>query len=359
MKTRPSDTATYYYSHSTSSPCSIPPHAPHFPFLSLSLSTVTPTTKILFLPVLVSVTLSLSSFQLQSLGAVLFHNRLGFQGGVMSLGEKRLPGSGILAVALLSCIDSDWVVGSFWFAIAFLSWVVLESNWVEKMMVRIRKGRLKGKRSVLQSIEIFSEWRRTEISFTEENNASMAPGFLNHSNLFAGNRCFWLSGSLSAQPRDASSSPCNMTSGGRNIVFPAKTNTADPTVGKILLVEDTEINRILLRKLFRDLNVLFEEAENGQIAVDYFKQGKNYDLVLMDKEMPVMDGHEATRQLRLLGVKTPIIALTGNSLPSDKDMFFEAGADEFKTKPLSRDELVRLLARYGLERPVPAIRRAS
>lgn len=53
--------------------------------------------------------------------------------------------------------------------------------------------------------------------------------------------------------------------------------------------------QVLLRKLFRDLNLLLEEAENGQIAVDYFKQGKNYDLVLMDKEMPVMDGHEVSR----------------------------------------------------------------
>lgn len=43
------------------------------------------------------------------------------------------------------------------------------------------------------------------------------------------------------------------------------------------------------------MNLLHEEAENGQVAVDYFKQGKNYDLVLMDKEMPVMDGHEVSR----------------------------------------------------------------
>ncbi|XP_068666329.1 two-component system protein A-like [Aristolochia californica] len=266
----------------------------------------------------------------------------------MSLGKKRLPRLGILVVALLSCIDSDWTVGSLLLAMAFVSWVVLEGNWVEKVKVRIRNERLKRKRSMLQSLEIFSEWRGAEISFTHEKNASMAPSFLNHSNLFAGSRCFWLSGSLSDQPPDSSSS-YSMSSGGRNIVFPAR--SADPTAGKILLVEDIEVNRMLLRKLFRDLNVLFEEAENGQIAVDYFKQGKNYDLVLMDKEMPVMDGHEATRQLRLLGVKTPIIALSGNSLPSDKDMFFQAGADEFKTKPLSRDELVNLLARYGLERP--------
>jgi CheY-like chemotaxis protein len=114
-------------------------------------------------------------------------------------------------------------------------------------------------------------------------------------------------------------------------------------------VEDTLINRIILRKVLQNLNLHCEEAENGKVAVDFFKQGRTYDLVLMDKEMPVMDGHEATRQLRSMGVKTPIIALTGNALQSDKDLFFEAGVDDFQTKPLSRDKLVQLLARYGVE----------
>jgi len=118
---------------------------------------------------------------------------------------------------------------------------------------------------------------------------------------------------------------------------------------RVLLVEDTLINRIILRKVLQNLNLHCEEAENGKVAVDFFKQGRTYDLVLMDKEMPVMDGHEATRQLRSMGVKTPIIALTGNALQSDKDLFFEAGVDDFQTKPLSRDKLVQLLARYGVE----------
>jgi CheY-like chemotaxis protein len=114
-------------------------------------------------------------------------------------------------------------------------------------------------------------------------------------------------------------------------------------------VEDTEINRIILRKVLQTLNLHCEEAENGKVAVDYFKQGRIYDLVFMDKEMPVMDGHEATRQLRSMGVKTPIVALTGNTLQSDKDLFFEAGVDDFQIKPLSKDRLVQLLARYGVE----------
>ncbi|GLJ55904.1 hypothetical protein SUGI_1200210 [Cryptomeria japonica] len=118
---------------------------------------------------------------------------------------------------------------------------------------------------------------------------------------------------------------------------------------RVLLVDDTKINRIILRKVLESLNLHCEEAENGKIAVDFIKQGRTYDLVLMDKEMPIIDGHEATRQLRTMGVKTPIVALSANSLQSDKDLFFEAGADDFQTKPLSRDKLVQLLIWYGLQ----------
>lgn len=90
--------------------------------------------------------------------------------------------------------------------------------------------------------------------------------------------------------------------------------------------------QIILRKVLQNLNLQCDEAENGQIAVDLHKQGNVYDLVLMDKEMPVMDGHEATRQLRSMGVKTPIVALTGNALTTDRELFFEAGVDDFQTK---------------------------
>lgn len=128
-----------------------------------------------------------------------------------------------------------------------------------------------------------------------------------------------------------------------------KYDGVDESQRKVLLVEDTRINRIILRKVLQNLNLQCDEAENGQIAVDLHKQGNTYDLVLMDKEMPVMDGHEATRQLRSMGVKTPIVALTGNALTTDRELFFEAGVDDFQTKPLSREKLVQLLVRYGVE----------
>ncbi|XP_020112223.1 two-component response regulator ORR41-like [Ananas comosus] len=118
---------------------------------------------------------------------------------------------------------------------------------------------------------------------------------------------------------------------------------------RILLVEDTEVNRVVVRRLVRELNVSLEEAENGQAAVDLIRGGRTYDLILMDKEMPVVDGHEATRQIRSLGVTTPIVALSGDSLESDRDLFLQAGADEFQPKPLTRDKLINIFSRYGLD----------
>ncbi|WOL12768.1 two-component response regulator ORR41-like [Canna indica] len=120
---------------------------------------------------------------------------------------------------------------------------------------------------------------------------------------------------------------------------------------KVLLVEDTEINRVVVRRLITkmgELNVELEEAENGKVAVDFIREGKSYDLILMDKEMPVMNGHEATRQLRSLGVRTPIVALSGNNMQSDMDLFLAAGADHFEDKPLTQDKLLRILTKFDL-----------
>ncbi|XP_058094171.1 probable histidine kinase 2 isoform X3 [Magnolia sinica] len=250
--------------------------------------------------------------------------------------------SELLVVSLLSSFRGEVVSSFVWVVLVLVGWfwgrAVLERVW-GKMASVWRKG--SDWKIGAEHLMTFFSHSRGGIPLPEKNPDLMATTSLN--------RGFWLSRLLSTVPQEDSGEVV-MDSGGRDFVLSAG-GGGPSSAGKILLVEDTEINRILLRKLFQDLNLLLEEAENGQIAVDYFKQGKNYDLVLMDKEMPVMDGHEATRQLRLLGVKTPIVALTGNSLQSDKDMFFQAGADEFQTKPLSRAELVRLLARYGLECP--------
>eukprot|EP00250_Pteridium_aquilinum_P010515 c19442_g1_i1 orf=356-3073(+) len=116
---------------------------------------------------------------------------------------------------------------------------------------------------------------------------------------------------------------------------------------RVLIVEDNVLNRKIIRKLLESFHMDSDDAENGKEAVELC-ESRSYDMILIDKEMPVMDGHEATRQLRAMGVKSPIIGLTGNALNSDRNEFIAAGVDDFFTKPISRHQLVKLLEAYGL-----------
>ncbi|PUZ37093.1 hypothetical protein GQ55_9G090100 [Panicum hallii var. hallii] len=120
---------------------------------------------------------------------------------------------------------------------------------------------------------------------------------------------------------------------------------------RVLLVEDEEIHRVLARALLRaGGGVVLDEAGNGAEAVRRVREGGAgaYDLILTDRQMPVMDGHEATRQIRALGVTTPIVGLSSDCLAADVDAFIKAGADDFTPKPLSKEKLNRILAKFNL-----------
>ncbi|KAM3277980.1 hypothetical protein ACQJBY_045700 [Aegilops geniculata] len=120
---------------------------------------------------------------------------------------------------------------------------------------------------------------------------------------------------------------------------------------RVLLVEDEEIHRVVARAVLRAAGVEADEAENGAEAVRRVRErvgGAAYDLILTDKQMPVMDGHEATRQIRAMGVTTPIVAVSSDSLPSDVQAFTGAGADDFTPKPLTKEKLGHILSKFGL-----------
>ncbi len=119
---------------------------------------------------------------------------------------------------------------------------------------------------------------------------------------------------------------------------------------RILLVEDSRDNQLLIQTYLKQTAHHIDLAENGQIAVDKFQSG-HYDVVLMDMQMPVMDGLEATRLIREWerheGVgKTPIIALTALALKQEAAKIFEAGCNAHMTKPIKKATLLDILSAY-------------
>ena len=119
-----------------------------------------------------------------------------------------------------------------------------------------------------------------------------------------------------------------------------QTNNAVPqanTTGHVLVVDDNEDNQNLIRLYLRKMGITCNIAINGEEGV-YKAHQDPYDLILMDMQMPVMDGVTAVRKLRSAGNKTPIIMLTANAVQSEKDKCFTAGCDDFITKPINRQQ---------------------
>ena len=121
-------------------------------------------------------------------------------------------------------------------------------------------------------------------------------------------------------------------------------------VGKrILLAEDNDLNREIASELLSEAGFLVECAENGQVACDMVRQSPpgHYDLILMDIQMPIMDGYEATRTIRAMEdreqAQIPIIAMTANAFEEDREMAANTGMDGYLAKPVDVDEMLKLL----------------
>ncbi len=120
---------------------------------------------------------------------------------------------------------------------------------------------------------------------------------------------------------------------------------------RVLLVEDNEINQEVAIGQLEDAEVFVDLAENGEVALRMIG-GNDYDLVLMDMQMPVMDGIEATRIIRANPryETMPIIAMTANAMASDREICLEAGMDDHIAKPIDPDQLFSVLLRW-IKRP--------
>jgi CheY-like chemotaxis protein len=143
------------------------------------------------------------------------------------------------------------------------------------------------------------------------------------------------------------------------VTNPEGDGVADPSIGeislRILLVEDNPINQMLATRLLEKWGHCITLAENGQIAMDLIASGDRFELVLMDMQMPVMGGIEATRRLRLLEAHEgwaplPVIAMTANAMESDRKACMEAGMDDFLSKPIDHAALAAVLGAFEGER---------
>ncbi len=110
---------------------------------------------------------------------------------------------------------------------------------------------------------------------------------------------------------------------------------------RILVAEDNDSNFILMTYILKKY-YQYDRAKNGQEAVEM--AGKtDYDIVLMDIKMPVMDGLEATKKIKEMHPNLPIIALTANAFDSDRQLAFDAGCDDFLSKPVSSDQCIKTI----------------
>jgi PAS domain S-box-containing protein len=165
---------------------------------------------------------------------------------------------------------------------------------------------------------------------------------------------FWFSArfglAAAAAPTSADGSlPVLAALGGIGTMAPG---TAEARRVRVLVVDDNEVNLLIAGEMLSYAGAEVHTAEDGVQALQRL-QSETFDLVFMDMQMPVMDGLEATRRIRARtdGPRVPIVAMTANALPADRERCLQAGMDDVITKPIDPDRLVAVVRRWAFSAP--------
>lgn len=120
--------------------------------------------------------------------------------------------------------------------------------------------------------------------------------------------------------------------------------------GRVLVVEDAPMNQMIIRAILSKFGISPVVANNGQEAIEVLHRSQ-FDLILMDGQMPILDGYETTRRIRssdpsVINTKVPIIALTAHAMKGEREKCLSAGMDDYLTKPIDINELLQALSKY-------------
>jgi CheY-like chemotaxis protein len=132
--------------------------------------------------------------------------------------------------------------------------------------------------------------------------------------------------------------------GDRGDVIGQESQVAKLPPARILLVDDGQTNRKLIGLILKRAGCTVETADNGRTALDLALTSQ-FDLVLMDMQMPVMDGYTASRRLRDAGQTVPIIALTAHTMAGDREKCLDAGCSDYLTKPINPEQMFEVIQR--------------
>jgi signal transduction histidine kinase/DNA-binding response OmpR family regulator len=198
----------------------------------------------------------------------------------------------------------------------------------------------------------------TDISQTLSHSASpvIAPEMttpetflqsVRHGNMSQASEINFLPKSNAEVEKESSPEKPSVTTSDSKVVLTSKPETS-ASRAKILVVEDTVVNQKVAKMMLEKLGVEVMIAENGQVGVDKYQE-HDFDMIFMDCQMPVLDGFEATKAIRNLEQNTshiPIIALTANVVKEEKDKCYEAGMDDFVSKPVSQKVLSAVMEKH-------------